>query len=248
MYNKSDGEILIDSKALSNTTIPKLIKAETNVADAINCFNSLVMPKNFTRTSELRNCINRLIQLKKDINSIIEYVNKKIKDFEVVEKRTQTMAKSINTQDLTKTFNITPIYLPEEMNNGNVIPFSNEYLQTLYDNTMAKVYTVYEKKHFEYGRVINLESQIREIGGDAIQSIVYDGKNMYLSIGMKEIEKDINGLPKQDKNGNKIKKDCGVIIAKYDLENKELEILIKNTWKVLGENRAKHGESIAYNN
>ncbi|MBR0427158.1 MAG: hypothetical protein IJK18_03035 [Clostridia bacterium] len=248
MNTRSDAIFLIDSNALRSNTIPTTIRTKSNIANAINCFNKLDMPKNFTKTSELRNIINRLIKVEEELDNIVEYINKKIKDFETAEKRAQTMAKSLNTQDLTKTFNITPIYLPEGMNNGNVIPFSNEYLQTLYDKTMAKVYTVYEKKHFEYGRVINLELQIKEIGGDAIQSIVYDGKNVYLSIGMKEIEKDINGFPKQDKNGNKIKKDCGVIIAKYDFEKKELEVLIKNTWKVLGENRAKHGESIAYNN
>ena len=245
MNGKLNDTYYIDTNVLRSTTVPTISRSKSNIANAIKCFDNLTMPKNFSQELELNNIIKRLKQVDVNVKDIIKYINDRIREAEAAEKVAQALAKSLNMQDLAKNLNMTSIYLPEGMNNENVIPFSNEYLQNLYDKTMA---TVYEKIYFEYGKVIDLESKIKEIGGDAIQGIVYDGKNLYLSIGKKEIVKNMYGLPKRDKNGNIIKKDSGVIIAKYDFKSDNLEVLIENTWEDLGENRAQHGESLAYNN
>ena len=244
MNGKLNDTFYIDTNVLRSTTVPTISRSKSNIANAIKCFHNLTMPKNFSQELELNNLIKRLKQVDVNVKDIIKYINDRIREAEAAEKVAQALAKSLNILDLNKNLNMTHAYLPEGMNNENVIPFSKKYLQNLYDKTMA---TVYEKKYLEYGKVIDLKSKIKEKGGDAIQGMAYDGKNLYLYIGMKKVEKNMFGFPKLDKDGNKIKKDSGVMIARYNSESGDLEVIRKNVREDLGEDRVGHGEGSTYN-
>ena len=244
MNGKLNDTFHIDTNVLRSTTVPTISRSKSNIANAIKCFHNLTMPKNFSQELELNNIIKRLKQVDVNVKDIIKYINDRIREAEAAEKVAQALAKSLNILDLNKNLNMTHAYLPEGMNNENVIPFSKKYLQNLYDKTMA---TVYEKKYLEYGKVIDLKSKIKEKGGDAIQGMAYDGKNLYLYIGMKKVEKNMFGFPKLDKDGNKIKKDSGVMIARYNSESGDLEVIRKNVREDLGEDRVGHGEGSTYN-
>ena len=244
MNGKLNDTFHIDTNVLRSTTVPTISRSKSNITNAIKCFDNLTMPKNFSQELELNNLIKRLKQVDVNVKDIIKYINDRIREAEAAEKVAQALAKSLNILDLNKNLNMTHAYLPEGMNNENVIPFSKKYLQNLYDKTMA---TVYEKKYLEYGKVIDLKSKIKEKGGDAIQGMAYDGKNLYLYIGMKKVEKNMFGFPKLDKDGNKIKKDSGVMIARYNSESGDLEVIRKNVREDLGEDRVGHGEGSTYN-
>ena len=257
MNGKLNDTYYIDTNVLRSTTVPTISRSKSNIANAIKCFDNLTMPKNFSQESELNNIIKRLKQVDVNVKDMIKYINDRIKEAEAAKKAAQALAKSLNILDLNKNLNMTPVYLPEGMNNKNVIPFSNEYLQNLYDKTMATVYEkkyleygkVYEKKYLEYGKVYDLYKIIKENGADAIQSMAPAGNNnIFLYIGMKEVEKDMYGFPKLDKDGNKIKKDSGVMIARYNPESGDIEVLRKNIWEDLGKDRVGHGgEGSTYN-
>ena len=244
MNGKLNDTFHIDTNVLRSTTVPTISRSKSNITNAIKCFDNLTMPKNFSQELELNNLIKRLKQVDVNVKDIIKYINDRIREAEAAEKVAQDLAKSLNILDLNKNLNMTHAYLPEGMNNENVIPFSKKYLQNLYDKTMA---TVYEKKYLEYGKVIDLKSKIKEKGGDAIQGMAYDGKNLYLYIGMKKVEKNMFGFPKLDKDGNKIKKDSGVMIARYNSESGDLEVIRKNVREDLGKDRVGHGEGSTYN-
>ena len=244
MNGKLNDTFHIDTNVLRSTTVPTISRSKSNITNAIKCFDNLTMPKNFSQELELNNLIKRLKQVDVNVKDIIKYINDRIREAEAAEKVAQDLAKFLNILDLNKNLNMTHAYLPEGMNNENVIPFSKKYLQNLYDKTMA---TVYEKKYLEYGKVIDLKSKIKEKGGDAIQGMAYDGKNLYLYIGMKKVEKNMFGFPKLDKDGNKIKKDSGVMIARYNSESGDLEVIRKNVREDLGKDRVGHGEGSTYN-
>lgn len=78
---------------------------------------------------------------------------------------------------------MTSIYLPEEMNNENVIPFSNEYLQNLYDKNNKqlvgflqddKIVTFMErnesKKRYDEKKTITLENNGEEFKHREVES------------------------------------------------------------------------------
>lgn len=95
MNTKSD-VISVDTGALRNKTIPTTTRSKTNIAKAINCFDKLTMPKNFSQESELNNIISRLKLVEKDVNGIITYINEEIEKFDKVEKNAQAMVASLN--------------------------------------------------------------------------------------------------------------------------------------------------------
>ena len=244
------------SKAIQLSEIPKRIEKVERDIEGINSYIDSIISKYKVAQNKSKDEVNDYLKVLSASLYRNEFgiakQNKDIKSWQI--SATPTRANLSNLSYWYKNKEI-----DNNLSKKMTYPFSNEYLQKKYDNTKALIMknnmyslldtnyerrkiqitnkkqeniinSINEEKFFHVSDNIDLLEKIqKDLGGDAIQSMTYDGKDIILSIGKKQ-------------NGT----DSGGIIAKYNPKTGKLKEFI-DLWKTIGAERAGHMEGITYN-
>ena len=144
-----------DSK-LRQTTEPQINKAKSNLDLAQNSLMQIIIPDNFSYSSELSKIQGRIEQIKKDVGDINSYIEAKIDEYNNADKKSMKLANSLLkglsgiTGALGKTIFGTPAqnananpsssWLPKNMLNN---PDYEYYLQTQAGNVTKNYSSIY---------------------------------------------------------------------------------------------------------
>ena len=95
-------KIIYDKEVLANGIKPNINLALGNIKEALNIANSLNIPINFSRKSDIENLKNSLLTIQKDLNKYNMWIDNVIASISRNDELIQNDISKINIVDVTK--------------------------------------------------------------------------------------------------------------------------------------------------
>lgn len=85
----------VETSNLRRKTLPTISSAKTNLENAYNCFNSIQMPENFTKKSQLNGIQGRIEEVTKAVNSLRSHITNTSDDFDKAKKKANALSDNL---------------------------------------------------------------------------------------------------------------------------------------------------------